>query len=55
MTGLVDRPTRPGRQAAETAQRPDPEAWALALELAGGNVRRLTCSKDGRTVIVANR
>lgn len=37
-----------------TARRPDPEAWAEALRLAGGDSRLLRASADGRTVEVLN-
>jgi hypothetical protein len=45
-------PTR-SRPSAVDVRRPDLAAWRHALELADGDVRRLTVLEDG-TVLVSN-
>lgn len=44
------------RRPVIVRRSPDPEAWALALELLGtGDRGRLEVTDDGRAVIVHNR
>lgn len=48
-------PAPASRPAPVEAVRPDPEAWSLALGIAGGDSRRLAVSNGGRVVTVLNR
>jgi len=54
-SGSVKRKRRPQRRAASPVQvtRVHPEALALAVELAGGDIRRVQVV-DARTVLVRN-
>jgi hypothetical protein len=54
-TGAVQRKRRPQRRPAEPVEvtRVHPDAWALAVELADGDIRRLRVI-DARTVLIRN-
>ncbi len=47
-------PARRSHRAPVTVRRPDPRVWSHALQLAGGDHRRLEVLSDG-TVVVHNR
>lgn len=46
-----------GRQAAPDLDtvRPDPQVWATAMSLAGGDARRLETQRDGSVIIHNHR